>query len=57
MRMVPFITVAHRDDTIEASRLTPLEDIDQLPTLSAGGSLGQLENAGRLRAAVAVDPN
>jgi predicted ATPase len=57
MRMVPFITVAHRDDTTGASRLTPLEDIDQLPKLSAGGSLGQLESAGRLRAAVAVGPD
>jgi hypothetical protein len=38
--MLPFITVAHRDATTGASRLTPLEDIRLLPKLLAGGNLG-----------------
>ena len=34
-RMIPFITVAHRDPTNGASHLTQLEDIEQLPKLIA----------------------
>lgn len=55
VRMLPFITVAHRDEATGASRLTPLEDIEQLPKLLAGGSLGQLATAGRIQPALAVD--
>lgn len=47
-RMVPFITVAHRDNQTGASRLTLLEDIRQLPKLLAGGTLGRLATDGRI---------
>lgn len=55
VRMLPFITVAHRDGITGASRLTQLEDIAQLPKLMAGGSLGQLATAGRIEAALEAD--
>jgi len=55
VRMLPFITVAHRDGATGASRLTQLEDIAQLPKLMAGGSLGQLATAGRIEAALEAD--
>lgn len=55
VRMMPFIIVAHRDASTGASRLTQLEDIDQLPKLMAGGSLGQLAAAGRIESAIAHD--
>lgn len=51
-RMLPFITVAHRDDTTGASRLTQLEDIEQLPKLMAFGSLGRLSTEGRIETAL-----
>jgi hypothetical protein len=50
--MVPFITVAHRDDATGFSQLIQLEDIDQLPKLLAGGSLGQLSAKGRIESAL-----
>ena len=52
LAMVPFIVVAHRDDQAGFSRLTQLEDIDQLPKLIAGGSLGTLSSKGRIEAAL-----
>lgn len=51
-RMVPFITVAHRDDTTGVSLLTQLEDVQQLPKLMASGSLGRLSSEGRIEAAL-----
>lgn len=51
-RMVPFITVAHRDDSTGASLLTQLEDLEQLPKLMASGSLGRLSSEGRIEAAL-----
>lgn len=53
--MVPFIVVAHRDDATGFSRLTQLEDIDQLPKLIASGSLGALSSKGRIEAALKRD--
>ncbi len=50
--MVPFITVAHRDDATGFSCLTQLEDIQQLPKLMAGGSIGRLSTEGRIEAAL-----
>ncbi len=50
--MVPFITVAHRNEKTGASMLTQLEDIEQLPKLMAGGSLGRLTTEGRIEAAL-----
>jgi len=49
--MVPFITVAHRDAATGFSRLTQLEDLEQLPKLMAGGSLGRLSTEGRIESA------
>jgi predicted ATPase len=40
--MVLFNIVVHRDDKTGASIPTPLEEIEQLPKLIAGGSLGVL---------------
>ncbi|QSB03101.1 AAA family ATPase [Methylomonas sp. EFPC1] len=51
-RMVPFITVAHRDTQTGSSLLSQLEDIQQLPKLMASGSLGQLSTDGRIEAAL-----
>ncbi len=51
-RMVPFITVAHRDPQTGASLLTQLEDIDALPKLMASGSLGRLSTAGQIEQAL-----
>jgi predicted ATPase len=48
VKMVPFITVAHRNDKTGASQLIQLEDIQQLPKLIAGGSLGRLTTEGRI---------
>ncbi len=52
LAMVPFIVVAHRDDRTGFSRLTQLEDIDQLPKLIAGGSLGTLSSKGSIESAL-----
>ncbi|MDY0221509.1 MAG: ATP-binding protein [Desulfobacterium sp.] len=50
--MVPFIAVAHRDNHTGISLLTQLEDIQQLPKLMAGGSLGRIATQGRIEAAL-----
>jgi len=50
--MVPFMTVAHRDEATGFSRLTQLEDIEQLPKLIAGGSLGDLSRKGLIESAL-----
>lgn len=51
-RMVPFITVVHRDNATGASLLMQLEDIKQLPKLMASGSLGQISAGGHIEAAL-----
>ena len=50
--MVPFITVAHRDNATGFSQLTQLEDIEQLPKMMAGGSLGDLSAEGLIESAL-----
>ena len=45
-RMVPFITVAHRDPVHGYSVLTPLEALKDLPRLLAQGSIGRLSSRG-----------
>jgi len=45
---IPFITVAHRDIQTGESKLTLLEDIDQLPKLLAQGTVGKLAARGLL---------
>jgi hypothetical protein len=51
-RMVPFVTVAHRDGKTGESRLTLLEEIEQLPKLLASGSIGRLSTQGKIEAAL-----
>ncbi len=51
-KMIPFIIVAHRDKKTGASKLTQLEDIQQLPKLMAFGSLGRLTTEGRIEDAL-----
>ncbi len=53
--MVPFITVVHRADQTGSSLLTQLEDIEQLPKLMAGGSLGRLSTEGRIENALKTE--
>lgn len=50
--MLPFITVAHRDNKTGVSQLIQLEDIEQLPKLMASGSLGRLNTEGRIESAL-----
>lgn len=50
--MVPFITVAHRDSLTGDSRLTLLEDIEQLPKLLASGLVGRLSSQGLIEQAL-----
>ncbi len=52
VKMVPFITVAHRDTVNGVSKLSQLEDIQQLPKLLASGSLGRLSAEGRIENAL-----
>ncbi|MFM5296374.1 AAA family ATPase [Aeromonas veronii] len=51
-KMVPFITVAHRDLETGFSVLTPLEDIEKLDYLMARGSLGRLSTEGAIEKAL-----
>jgi len=50
--LVPFITVAHRDFATGCSRLTLLEDIEQLPKLLAQGAVGRLSTQGLIEQAL-----
>lgn len=50
--MVQFITVAHRDPASGTSRLTLLEDIQQLPKLLAQGRVGRLSSEGMIEQAL-----
>jgi predicted ATPase len=55
VQMVPFITVAHRDNKTGVSLLTLLEDIEQLPKLMASGSLGDIASEGIIESAVKAE--
>lgn len=50
--MIPFITVAHRDDRGQ-SHLKLLEDIQELPKMISTGNIGELVTAGKIEAALA----
>lgn len=52
VRMIPFITVVHRDHSSGISKLSQLEDIKLLPKLMASGSLGKLNTEGRIESAL-----
>lgn len=51
-KMIPFITVAHRDKQSGHSVLTLLEDISDLPKLLAQGSIGKLSSKGLIERAL-----
>jgi predicted ATPase len=46
--IVPFVVVAHRDSETGESKLTLLEDIENLPKLMASGTLGKITSQGSL---------
>lgn len=46
--MLPFVIVAHRDSQTGESKLTPLEDLENLPKLMASGPLGKLAEQGSI---------
>ena len=52
-KMVPFITVAHRDPILGASVLTLMEEIVQLPKLLAQGQIGRLSSEGLIEKTLA----
>lgn len=51
-QMMPFISVVHREPTTGASTITLLEDLDSLPKLMAGGTLGRLVSQGQIESAL-----
>lgn len=51
--IIPFVTVVHRDAETGESKLTLLEDIDNLPKLLATGSLGKLATKGTIEKTLA----
>lgn len=50
--MIPFITVAHRDEKGQ-SQLTLLEDIKNLPKMISMGNIGELATNGKIESALA----
>ncbi|MHC5742382.1 MAG: AAA family ATPase [Nostoc sp.] len=46
--IIPFVVVAHRDSETGESKLTLLEDIENLPLLLASGTLGKLATKGAI---------
>ncbi|BDI16955.1 hypothetical protein ANSO36C_27570 [Nostoc cf. commune SO-36] len=51
--IVPFMVVAHRDKETGESKLTLLEDIENLPLLLASGTLGRLATKGAIENSLA----
>ncbi|GAX44458.1 ATPase-like protein [Tolypothrix sp. NIES-4075] len=51
--IVPFVVVAHRDSETGESKLTLLEDIENLPKLLASGTLGKLATKGAIERSLA----
>lgn len=56
-RLIPCVTVAHRDSVTGHSRLTLLEDMQQLPKMLASGTLGTLTTRGLIQEAVRNSDN
>lgn len=54
--MIPFITVAHRDDKGQ-SHLKLLEDVQNLPKMISTGNIGQLVTNGKIESALAKEGN
>lgn len=51
--IVPFVVVAHRDSKTGESKLSILEDIENLPLLLASGTLGKLATKGAIEKSLA----
>ena len=49
--MIPFITVAHRDDRGQ-SHLKLLEDVQELPMMISTGNIGELVTNGKIESAL-----
>jgi len=54
--MIPYIALAHRDPSSGDSRLTLLEEIDDLPKLLAQSSVGGLTSRGLIEASLHAQP-
>lgn len=52
-KMVPFITIAHRDPRTGVSVLTLMEEVTQLPKLLAQGQIGRLSSEGLIELTLA----
>jgi predicted ATPase len=52
--IVQFVVIAHRDSETGESKLTLLEDIDNLPKLLASGTLGKLATKGAIERSLAA---
>ena len=50
--MMPFVIVAHRDQETGESKLTPLDELEDLPKLLASGSLGNLVTRGAIERSI-----
>ncbi|MBE9051548.1 AAA family ATPase [Nostocales cyanobacterium LEGE 11386] len=55
--IVPFIVVAHRDSETGESKLSILEEIDNLPLLLASGTLGRLATKGAIERSLSDKKN
>jgi hypothetical protein len=51
-KMVPFITVVHRNPVTGSSKLSLLEEISQLPKLLSVGTVGKLSSSGLIEKVV-----
>ncbi len=52
IKMLPFITVAHRDEKTGVSELVLLEDIKEIPKLVSMGTLGTISTQGKIESAL-----
>ncbi len=50
--MMPFVIVAHRDQETGESKLTPLDELEDLPKLLASGTLGNLVTRGAIERSI-----
>jgi predicted ATPase len=55
VEMIPFIQVVHRDAREGVSRLTLLEDLNNLPKLLAHGSIGELSTKGDIEKSLSLN--
>lgn len=53
--MIPFIVVAHRNPHTGESKLTLLEDVQNLPKLLASGPLGRVTSQGAIEKSLSED--